>query len=290
MPMLMFELLKRDIADADEERATYEEVWECQDSARLLMTTLRAQEPRWRREAVSRLTSLGFRNPSLRDGTLRKIADQSDDPNIRLMARHHLAFSKRDDAKATLFNQNLIACLYLNREEIDFGDEHVADLVEYVMPQREIAPSPITKERARRLHGMLPTERRGIIDGMVGCRIGNRSDGNLATVMEHRYRLVRRLMKRETDIDRMEVSAIGGGDGWISSFSLARLTGWRACPDGNQAELCTFECDGVTGYPDARRKWLIETMVEWERLDADEANRLLVSPFPSPSMDIGVSI
>lgn len=258
--------------DDDEKQEVYEAIRSCSHSMDLHHAFRYAKTSALQHEILGRLVSTDFGRDTLEHAVLRHIAERTCDSNIRDVALRRAEFMEEfvrhgHYGDATLFNFQLVAYLYLNRNDLDFEDGHILDLAEYIMPKRTCAPSPVTRERARRLYELLPQERRDVIQSYDHKPISD--------VVRHRYDLVRRLMEQERDANRLEEAALGDGDGWISKFALARLSGWRACPEADQAAFVTFECDMLAGYPRERLEAFLDCMVDWGNLRKAEANELL---------------
>lgn len=260
-----------ELDDAGRQRV-YDAIWEHRRLSSDLALPLRhARTDELRYEGLGRLISTDFGDDPSLPACLRRLAESADDEDLRevLLRRAEFiaAVPDQEGRGESVFDPRLVWHLYRTRNTLDFDDGHVLDLVEYVATKRDSAPTRITRERARRVCALLPQERLDATDW--------RHWGSLRGFMRHRYELVRRLMESETDASRMEETALGGGDGWLSKFALSRLAGWVAVPEGDQPEFLTFECDRLEGYPRERLGRFLALMVRWGNLDASEAGRLL---------------
>lgn len=271
--MDLYVLTQREVADGEEQDA-YDTIRASTGIAALLRVALHAKEERWRVAAAERLTSGDIGDSRMLRVTLRQIAHLTDDDAIRRMALDRANALGRGEEGAvpdfgkSVLNPDLPKHLLAHRDELDLTDGRNLDLVELVAWQRNSAGSSMTRRIAQRMYGMLPRERRDVIDGKVNEYYGWDSSAN-------RYFLMRRLIEGETDADKLEATVLGDlWDAWVWSFALARLTGWSTYQDEDFWSFLTFECERLGGYPAERLRAFLAKAVERGRLDREMASRL----------------
>lgn len=270
------ELLHRE-ALVEEGQETYDAIMRCDDAGLLCRLVLgEAADKSWRGPAWGRLLNMQPTDVPAYVLALEQVAERGDNDLMRAAARRRLsalgsAVEGRPNVFGkSIFNPDLLRYLFMHRDELCLEDEGDLDLMAFAAwdyLDEDVPCSRLRRTMAKRLYALLPQARRDELD--VTREPCGWDPSNA------KYFLLRRIIERETDVDLLEDAALNSGNNWISSFSLARLTGWSTYQEEDWWSFATYECDRLEGYPKERLGRLLDKMVERGRMDRQTADRLL---------------